>query len=65
MTGRALWDTVAAPVIGSFIAVRAIALGRQVPAVPGRHGLEGLDAAAVAQDLAGVAGVADVHDLHR
>ncbi|MFI6481679.1 cation diffusion facilitator family transporter [Nonomuraea sp. NPDC050663] len=63
-TGQAFWDTVIALAIGVFVAVRAIALGRQVFAVLGQHVPEGLEASAVAADLAAVEGVRDVHDLH-
>ncbi|MET7327539.1 cation diffusion facilitator family transporter [Nonomuraea sp. NPDC005650] len=63
-TGQTFWDTVVALVIGVFVAVRAISLGRQVFAVLGQHVPEGMDAGAVAQDLAAINGVRDVHDLH-
>ncbi|GAA4079430.1 cation diffusion facilitator family transporter [Nonomuraea soli] len=63
-TGQAFWDTVVALAIGVFVAVRAVALGRQVFAVLGQHVPEDLDAAAVAADLAALDGVRDVHDLH-
>lgn len=51
-TGQPFWDTVVALVIGVFVAVRAIGLGRQVFAVLGQHVPEGMDATAVATDLA-------------
>ncbi|SDL37883.1 cobalt-zinc-cadmium efflux system protein [Nonomuraea maritima] len=63
-TGSAVWDTVIALAIGVFVAVRAVALGRQVFAVLGQHVPEGVDATAVAADLAAIKGVRDVHDLH-
>ncbi|MCK2218737.1 cation diffusion facilitator family transporter [Actinomadura sp. ATCC 31491] len=63
-TGQALWDTVIALAIGVFVAVRAVALGREVFAVLGQHVPQGLDASAVAADLAAIEGVRDVHDLH-
>ncbi|WP_433501312.1 cation diffusion facilitator family transporter [Sphaerimonospora sp. CA-214678] len=63
-TGQALWDTLVALVIGAFVAVRAVSLGRQVFAVLGQHVPEGMDPAAVAADLAAIDGVSDVHDLH-
>lgn len=63
-TGQALWDTLVALVIGVFVAVRAVALGRQVFAVLGQHVPAGMDPAAVAADLAAIDGVSDVHDLH-
>ncbi|WP_066366647.1 cation diffusion facilitator family transporter [Herbidospora mongoliensis] len=63
-TGQPFWDTVAALVIGVFVAVRAIGLGRQVFAVLGQHVPEGMDTTVVATDLADIDGVSDVHDLH-
>ncbi|ACZ87781.1 cation diffusion facilitator family transporter [Streptosporangium roseum] len=63
-TGQPYWDTLVALAIGVFVAVRAIALGRQVLAVLGQHVPEGVDPAAVAADLAAIDGVRDVHDLH-
>ncbi|MGP3959779.1 cation diffusion facilitator family transporter [Nonomuraea sp. 3N208] len=63
-TGQPFWDTLVALAIGVFVAVRAIALGRQVFAVLGQHVPEGIDATAVAADLSAIDGVRDVHDLH-
>ncbi|RAY15913.1 cation transporter [Actinomadura craniellae] len=63
-TGQPLWDTVVALGIGAFVAVRALALGRQVFAVLGQHVPEGMDLDVVSADLAAVEGVKDVHDLH-
>ncbi|KUO16223.1 cation diffusion facilitator family transporter [Streptomyces dysideae] len=63
-TGQAFWDTLVALAIGVFVAVRAVALGREVFAVLGQHAPAGMDPAAVADDLAAVDGVKDVHDLH-
>lgn len=63
-TGQPLWDTLVALAIGTFVAVRAIALGREVFAVLGQHAPAGMDPATVADDLAAVDGVKDVHDLH-
>ncbi|MER5324473.1 cation diffusion facilitator family transporter [Streptosporangium roseum] len=63
-TGQPYWDTLVALAIGVFVAVRAVALGRQVLAVLGQHVPEGMDPAAVAADLAAIDGVRDVHDLH-
>ncbi|MCX4481583.1 cation diffusion facilitator family transporter [Streptomyces cellulosae] len=63
-TGQPMWDTVVALAIGLFVAVRAVALGREVFAVLGQHAPSGVDPAAVADDLAGVDGVDEVHDLH-
>lgn len=64
LTGAAIWDTVVALLIGAFVAVRAVSLGREVLAVLGQHVPDGLDIDAVAADLSEVDGVADVHDLH-
>ena len=63
-TDQPLWDTVVALAIGAFVAVRAVALGRQVLAVLGQHVPEGMQVEEISADLAGVAGVQDVHDLH-
>ncbi|MGI5194300.1 cation diffusion facilitator family transporter [Streptomyces sp. CA-288835] len=63
-TGQPVWDTVVALAIGVFVAVRAIALGREVLAVLGQQAPAGMEPAAVADDLAAVDGVRDVHDLH-
>lgn len=63
-TGNAVWDTVVALAIGVFVAVRAVALGRQVLAVLGQQVPDGMQIEAVTSDLAAVEGVADVHDLH-
>lgn len=63
-TGDPLWDTLIALAIGAFVAVRALALGRQVFAVLGQHVPHGMDPAAVAADLTAIEGVRDVHDLH-
>lgn len=63
-TGEALWDTVIALAIGAFVAVRAVALGRQVLAVLAQHVPAGMEPAAVTSDLASITGVCDVHDLH-
>ncbi|MFG3436485.1 cation diffusion facilitator family transporter [Nonomuraea sp. NPDC047897] len=63
-TGDPLWDTLIALAIGAFVALRALALGRQVFAVLGQHVPDGMDATAVAADLTAIEGVRDVHDLH-
>ncbi|HEX5523042.1 MAG TPA: cation diffusion facilitator family transporter, partial [Pedococcus sp.] len=63
-TGEPLWDTVVALAIGVFVAIRGVALGRQVLAVLGQHVPAGMEPHAVTADLAGIAGVTDVHDLH-
>lgn len=63
-TGSSVWDTVVAFLIGAFVAVRAVLLGREVLAVLGQHVPAGLDIDAVTADLAALPGVRDVHDLH-
>lgn len=63
-TGQARWDTVVAVAIASFVAVRAVRLGREVLAVLLQHVPSELDAGSVERDLRALAGVADVHDLH-
>ena len=64
LTGAPWWDTVVALAIGVFVAVRAVALGRQVLAVLGQHVPADLDVGRLARDLEAVIGVAEVHDLH-
>ena len=64
VTDDSVWDTVVAVLIGVFVAVRAVSLGRQVLAVLGQHVPDGLDIDQVTRELAEVPGVADVHDLH-
>ena len=64
LTGRPLWDTVAALAIGGFVLARAASLGRQVLAVLNQQVPTGMDLDRVAADLAAVPGVSDVHDLH-
>lgn len=63
-TGDAWWDTVVALAIALFVAVRAVALGREVLAVLGQHAPAGLSPARIEASLSGVPGVQDVHDLH-
>ncbi len=63
-TGQQLWDTAVAVAIGVFVAVRAVALGRQVLAVLGQHVPEGMEVDQVVADLEAVPGVDGVHDLH-
>ena len=63
-TGQPLWDTAVAVAIGVFVAVRAVALGRQVLAVLGQHVPEGMEVDQVVADLEAVSGVDGVHDLH-
>lgn len=63
-TGDGVWDTVVAFLIGAFVAVRAVMLGREVLAVLGQHVPAGVDIDTVAGALGGIEGVCDVHDLH-
>jgi len=63
-TGSPVWDTVVALVIGLFVVVRAVSLGRQVLAVLAQHVPAGIDPNTVAAELASVNGVQSVHDLH-
>ncbi|WP_408897396.1 cation diffusion facilitator family transporter [Nocardioides sp. R1-1] len=63
-TGDGIWDTVVAFLIGAFVAVRALFLGREVLAVLGQHVPAGVDIDHVAGALGGIDGVCDVHDLH-
>ena len=63
-TGSAWWDTGVALAIAAFVAVRAVALGREVLVVLGQHVPAGMDPEEVAGALAAVPGVTDVHDLH-
>lgn len=63
-TGDGVWDTVVAFLIGGFVAVRAVVLGREVLAVLGQHVPAGMEIEAVTASLAAVDGVCDVHDLH-
>ncbi|MGL4339696.1 MAG: cation diffusion facilitator family transporter, partial [Rhodoglobus sp.] len=63
-TGNPLWDTLVAVVIGVFVAVRAVILGRQVLAVLGQHVPEGVDLDTVVAELECISGVDGIHDLH-
>ena len=63
-TGSAWWDTGVALAIAVFVAVRAVALGREVLVVLGQHAPAGMDPDEVAGALGAVAGVQEVHDLH-
>lgn len=63
-TDDTVWDTVVAFLIGAFVAVRAVMLGREVLAVLGQHVPAGVDIDTVAGALGGIEGVCDVHDLH-
>ncbi len=64
VTGNGWWDTVVALAIALFVAVRAVALGREVLAVLGQHAPVGLAPADIEASLLAVPGVEDVHDLH-
>ncbi|TNM38683.1 cation transporter [Nocardioides albidus] len=63
-TGHGVWDAVAAFLIGAFVAVRAVLLGREVLAVLGQHVPAGVDIDTVTGALGAIEGVCDVHDLH-
>lgn len=63
-TGRPVWDTIIAAVIGAYVAVRAVLLGRQVLAVLGQHAPAGIDVDQVSADLCRITGVIEIHDLH-
>lgn len=64
LTAEAIWDSLIALVIGAFVVVRAVGLGRQVFAVLAQHVPAGMRADDVAAALAATEGVHDVHDLH-
>ncbi len=64
VTGNSYWDVIIALGIGVFVAVRAVALGRQVLAVLGQHAPDGVDLKQVIADLEAISGVKNVHDLH-
>jgi cobalt-zinc-cadmium efflux system protein len=63
-TGEPLWDTLVAIGIAAFVAVRAVALGREVLSVLLQQAPRDLDAGTVESDLRALPGVTDVHDLH-
>jgi cobalt-zinc-cadmium efflux system protein len=63
-TGSAWWDTVVALAIAVFVAVRAVALGREVVAVLGQHAPTGIEPTDLLAALGDVPGVTEVHDLH-
>ena len=63
-TGSAWWDTVVALAIAVFVAVRAVALGREVVAVLGQHAPTGIEPTDLLTALGEVPGVTEVHDLH-
>ncbi len=62
--GSAWWDTVVALAIAVFVAVRAVALGREVVAVLGQHAPTGIEPTDLLTALGEVPGVTEVHDLH-
>lgn len=64
VTGSAWWDTAVALAIAVFVAVRAVALGREVLVVLGQQAPAGMDPDEVARALGDVPGVQEVHDLH-
>lgn len=64
VTGQGYWDTLVALAIGSFVAVRALILGREVLTVLGQHVPAWMRIDGVSGDLAAIDGVDDVHDLH-
>ena len=64
VNGDGWWDSVVALAIGVLVAVRALALGREVLAVLGQHAPHDVDLEAVVRDLEAVPGVAELHDLH-
>jgi cobalt-zinc-cadmium efflux system protein len=63
-TGNAWWDTGIALAIATFVAVRAVMLGREVLAVLGQHAPAGMSPEELIAALESVPGVTDVHDLH-
>lgn len=63
-TGQSWWDTIVALAIGTFVAVRAVVLGRQVLAVLAQHAPAELDLDELSADLIAVEGVGEIHDLH-
>ncbi|GAB3592299.1 cation diffusion facilitator family transporter [Angustibacter peucedani] len=63
-SGSAWWDTGIALAIAVFVAVRAVALGREVVAVLGQHAPAGMEPVEITEALGSVPGVGDVHDLH-
>lgn len=63
-TGASWIDTAVALAVGTFIAVRAVLLAREVLGVLGQAAPAGIDPERVRTDLAALDGVADVHDLH-
>lgn len=63
-TGSPWWDTAVALVIGLYISIRAVILGREVLSVLGQHAPRGVDPTVVGSDLTALPGVVEVHDLH-
>jgi cobalt-zinc-cadmium efflux system protein len=63
-TGMAVWDTVIALAIATFVAVRAVLLGREVLAVLAQHAPPGIHPEEAEAVLREVPDVVDVHDLH-
>lgn len=63
-TGDGVWDTVIALGIGTFVAVRATMLGREVVRVLGQHAPVDADPREIDRDLLAIPGVEGVHDLH-
>lgn len=63
-TGRTVWDTLIALAIATFVAVRAVLLGREVLAVLGQHAPAGITPEDLLAALSDLPGVSEVHDLH-
>src|SRR5690606_22267600 len=63
-TDNSYWDTLVALAINTFVAVRAVMLGREVLAVLGQHVPAGMEMDDITADLEAIDGVDDVHDLH-
>ena len=63
-TGRTVWDTLIALAIATFVAVRAVLLGRDVLAVLGQHAPAGITPEDMLAALSDLPGVSEVHDLH-
>ncbi|MFZ1485814.1 cation diffusion facilitator family transporter [Nostocoides sp.] len=63
-TGRTVWDTLIALAIATFVAVRAVLLGREVLAVLGQHAPAGITPEDMLAALSDLPGVSEVHDLH-
>lgn len=63
-TGSTVWDTLIALAIATFVAVRAVLLGREVLAVLGQHAPAGITPEDMLAALSDLPGVSEVHDLH-